>query len=174
MKKIICILFLILIGVLGAGAQISGKKKVAAEEKSSPKIVEREKFDPTRSAAEDLQSAITKAQVENKRIILDVGGEWCVWCRIMDNYLIQNADVAKIRDENFIWLKINMSEENKNIEFLAKYPEIKGYPHLFVLEKDGTFLHSQETSELEEGKSYNKQKFTEFLTKWSLSENSEK
>ena len=114
-----------------------------------------------------MQSAITKAQIANKRIILDVGGEWCVWCRIMDNYLIQNADVAKVRDENFIWVKINMSEENKNKEFLAKYTEIIGYPHLFVLEKDGTLIHSQSTAELEQEKSYNKQKFIEFLKKWA-------
>jgi thiol:disulfide interchange protein len=174
MKKLTFILLTILAGSFGAFAQIDVTKKTETEVKVPAKKIERELFDPLRNSAADLQSTITRAQAENKRIILDIGGEWCVWCRIMDNYLILNPDVAQLRDENFLWLKINMSEENENKEFLAKYPEIKGFPHLFVLEKDGTLLHSQETSELEEGKSYNKQKFTDFLTKWSAPKTPEK
>lgn len=165
MKKNTYILLMILVGSFGAFAQTSTEKKT--EIKTSAATVQREKFDPTRNAAADLQTAIAKATKENKRIILDVGGEWCIWCRWMDEYFIKNADLMKLRDENFVWLKINMSEENENKEFLAKYPVAAGYPHLYVLEKDGTFLHSQGTAELEEVKSYNKQRFTGFLTKWS-------
>jgi len=171
MKKIIYILLLILVGNFGAYAQASTEKKTKI--KTSMEIVAREKFDPTRNAVEDLQASITKATKENKRIILDVGGEWCIWCRWMDEYFIKNSDLTKLRDENFVWLKINMSEENDNTEFLAKYPKAEGYPHLYVLEKDGTFLHSQGTAELEEEKSYNKQKFTDFLKKWSPSKSTE-
>ena len=80
---------------------------------------------------------------------------------------MRHNDLAKLRDENFVWLKINMSQENENKEFLAKYPEIKGYPHLFVLDKDGALLHSQDTSPLEQEKSYNLQRFTDFLKEWS-------
>lgn len=127
---------------------------------------EREKFDPLRDPAADLKIAVESAQKTRKRIILDVGGEWCVWCRIMDFYLISKPSIAKIRDDNYIWLKINMSLENENKSFLSAYPEIKGYPHLFVLESDGTFLHSQETSPLETESSYDDAKFTEFLTTW--------
>ncbi|MBA4123568.1 MAG: thioredoxin family protein [Acidobacteria bacterium] len=164
MKKIIFVLTLILTGGLFASAQTPEKKTT---EKSNSQVIEREKFDPTKDAARDLQAAIAKAQTEGKRIILDVGGEWCGWCRLMDNYFIKNPALAKLRDENFVWLKINFSEENENKEFLAAYPAIKGYPHLFVLEKDGKLLHSQNTEELEEPKSYNLQKFTDFLKLWS-------
>ncbi len=167
MKKITCIFLMILVGSFGALAQTSANKKTKAKTKPSTETIEGEKFDPARNAAEDLQNAIIKAQKENKRIILDVGGEWCIWCRWMDEYFIKNPDIAKLRDDNFVWLKVNMSPENENTEFLAKYPEIVAYPHLFVLEKDGTFLHSQDTAVLEAEKSYDKQKFTEFLKKWS-------
>lgn len=165
MKNIPYVLLMILVGSIGAFAQTSTEKKT--EVKTSAAAAQREKFDPTRNAAEDLLTVITKAKAENKRIILDVGGEWCIWCRWMDEYFIKNADLMKLRDENFVWLKINMSEENENTEFLAKYPKAEGYPHLYILEKDGAFLHSQGTAELEEGKSYNKQRFTDFLNKWS-------
>jgi thiol:disulfide interchange protein len=173
MKKIIFTCLIIVAGSFSVFAQKTTTPSTTADKKSEVKIEEREKFDPLRNAAEDLKASVAKAQKENKRIILDVGGEWCVWCVWMDNYFVKNPELAKLRDENFVWLKINMSEENENKEFLSKYPAIEGYPHLFVLEKDGAFLHSQGTAELEEGKSYNLQKFTDFLKKWSPAKTSE-
>jgi len=166
MKNFIYVLLLFVFGSSAVFAQTSKPTKSVVKN-TEVKTEEREKFDPTRVAADDLKNAIAKAQKENKRIILDVGGEWCGWCRLMDNYFIKNAELAKLRDENFIWLKINFSEENENTEFLAAYPAVMGYPHLFVLEKDGKFLHSQNTAELEESKTYNLQIFTSFLTRWS-------
>lgn len=153
-------------------AQISGKTDTAKKTVEN-KIIEREKFDPLRNSADDLKAAVATATKENKRIILDVGGEWCIWCRWMDEYFIKNPELSKLRDENFVWLKVNMSEENENAEFLSAYPKADGYPHLYVLESDGTFLHSQGTGVLEDGKkSYDLHKFTEFLKKWSPTKDS--
>lgn len=166
MKKIICTFLFMLTGVFAAFAQTSTSPKAAV--KTIPvETVVREKFDPTKNPNDDLQAAIADATKENKRIVLDVGGEWCGWCIHMDKFLATHADLKKLRDENFVWVKVNMSEENENKEFLAKYPEIKGYPHLFVLEKDGTLLKSKDTSELEDGKTYNAQKFADFLKEYS-------
>ena len=53
-------------------------------------------------------------------------------------------------------LKVNFSPENQNRSFLRRYPRIPGYPHIFVLESDGRFLHSQGTAELESGRSYSR------------------
>ena len=68
--------------------------------------------------------------------------------------------------EHFLIMKVNYSDDNRNAEFLTKYPKVPGYPHFFVLESDGTFLHSQGTAELEEGKGYNEQIFLAFLNQW--------
>lgn len=127
----------------------------------------REKFDPKRDPKADLQEAVLKASASGKRIILDVGGEWCGWCVYMDKYFLENPGLAKLRDENFVWIKINMSPENENKEFLSAFPEALGFPHLYVLDETGKLLHSQETGSLESGKGYNLQAFTEFLNKWS-------
>jgi thiol:disulfide interchange protein len=126
-----------------------------------------EKFDPSRNARKDIEDAIGKAQKTHKRILLDVGGEWCVWCHRLDDYFAQNAKLNELREENFIWLKINFSPENENHEVLSAYPEIKGYPHIFVLDENGKLLHSQGTGELEAGNSYDLEKMLSFLSKWS-------
>lgn len=177
MKKLTFLSTLILLMVFTASGQTrskikSGKNKKPASRSASE--FKREKFDPLRNPKNDLQTAVTRAKKENKRIILDIGGEWCGWCIQMDKFLAANSGLGKIRDENFVWLKVNMSPENENKSFLAGYPEIKGYPHLYVLEKDGAFLHSQNTAELEQEESYNLQKFTDFLKKWSPAKDTKK
>jgi thiol:disulfide interchange protein len=125
------------------------------------------KYDPGRNADQDLKNAVTEAQRTGKRILLEVGGDWCSWCHIMDKYFDQNPSVTNLRDTNYVTVKINWSKENENEKFLGQYPKIPGYPHLFVLESDGKLLHSQFTGDLEEGQSYNLQKFTDFLKKWA-------
>jgi thiol-disulfide isomerase/thioredoxin len=144
------------------------KAKAAAKPggaKASP--FPRERFDPKRDAKADLAAAIVEAEKSGRRIILDVGGEWCVWCVYMDRFFYENPALTKLRDDNFVWLKVNMSLENENRAFFADYPPARGYPHLYVLEKDGKLLHSQDTAMLEEGKSYDVARFIEFLKTWA-------
>ena len=125
------------------------------------------KFDPSRDPAKDVAAAAAQARAQGKRVLLDVGGEWCVWCRIMDDFIAANADVRAAIDANYVVVKVNWSRENKNEAFLGTLPKIAGYPHLFVLDGDGKLVHSQDTDVLELGRSYDKAKFLAFLKKWA-------
>ena len=125
------------------------------------------KYDPKRDAAQDIRDAAAEAKRTNRRVLLEVGGEWCSWCHHMDDFFEAHADLTDLRDKSFVTVKINFSQENPNKEVLGQYPTIEGYPHLFVLGSDGTLVHSQGTGTLEEGKSYNLDRFTTFLAYWA-------
>jgi thioredoxin-related protein len=125
------------------------------------------KFDPARDAAKDVAAAASIARKQGKRVIVDVGGEWCPWCHILDHFITANADVKTLVDANYVWVKVNWSPQNKNEALLARWPEVKGYPHLFVLDGNGKLLHSQNTDELEAGKDYDKPKVLAFLRQFA-------
>jgi len=112
-----------------------------------------DKFDPGRDAAKDVAGAIALAKTQGKRVMVDIGGEWCPWCHIMDRFIDANADVTSLVDAHYA--------------LLSRWPKVAGYPHLFVLDADGKLLRSQDTSALEAGKSYDKAKFVAFLQKWA-------
>ena len=122
-----------------------------------------EKFDPSRNPAKDVDSAVVQAKLSGRRILLDVGGEWCKWCHYLDRFFVQNKDVAEFLHQKFVVVKINYSKENENKEFLSHYPKVPGYPHFFVLDSDGTFLYSQDTGELETGQGHDHDKVLAFL-----------
>ena len=127
------------------------------------------KYDPKRDPEKDIQDAIAGAARTGKRILLEVGGEWCSWCHIMDRYFDANPNLLHLREKSFVMVKINFSRENENKKLLSRYPAIPGYPHIFVLDTNGKLLHSQDTSKLESGKSYDLEKFFSFLKKWARS-----
>ena len=51
------------------------------------------KYDPKRDAAQDIQAALAEARRTNRRVILDVGGEWCGWCHTLDRYFVDHQEL---------------------------------------------------------------------------------
>lgn len=157
------ILGLLVIASLLVGiTQAQGTKEVPKKD-----VAEREKFDPAKNPEKDVQNAVVIATKTGRRILLDVGGEWCSWCHKFDKFFQDNKDVSEFMQKNFVVVKVNFSKENKNEKFLSQYPKIPGYPHLFVLESSGKFLHSQGTGDLESGDHHDHDKVFNFLKKWA-------
>jgi thiol:disulfide interchange protein len=150
--------------MLMAGAALFARRDDAPAQ-ASP--VAAPKFNPSADPVKDLEGAVDEARRNHRRIILDVGGEWCSWCHTLDRFYAAQADLMALRERGFVWMKVNWSPENQNRAFLSRYPAIKGYPHLFVLDADGKLLHSQDTSLLEQGSSYSLDKMFEFLKTWA-------
>ncbi|HEX3556361.1 MAG TPA: thioredoxin family protein [Thermoanaerobaculia bacterium] len=124
-------------------------------------------YDKTRDPAADLAAAIPQAQRENKRILLEVGGEWCVYCRLINKVIHEDERLMKTLDDGFIVVKVNFSDDVKNAAFLSRYPTIPSYPHLFVLETDGTFLLSQTPDDFMDKDRYVPDKILGFLRQWA-------
>ena len=144
-------------------SSVAGQNKSA----SASAYVPVTKYDPKRDGEADMKDAVVEAHRTGKRVLVDVGGEWCVWCHTLDRFFEQNPKLLEYREQNFVMVKINFSPENQNEKLLSNYPQIPGFPHLFILDEKGKLLHSQDTSELEEGKSYNLEKLFSFLKNWS-------
>jgi hypothetical protein len=86
----------------------------------------------------------------------------------MDAFFRDNADARQLRDDNYVWVKVNWSPQNRNEALLSRWPRIQGYPHLFVLDGQGRLLHSQNTGLFEdaEGERYEKAKILDFLRRY--------
>jgi thioredoxin-related protein len=123
-------------------------------------------YDPTRDPIADLAATMAQAKSSGKRILVQVGGDWCSWCHRLDAFIKSEPALAQALGENFVLMKVNYSDANHNEAFLSQYPEISGYPHWFVLDADGKLIHSQDTAELEAGESYNRPAILMFIDQW--------
>jgi thioredoxin-related protein len=98
------------------------------------------KYDPDRNPFEDLQAAASLAQAENKRIILVVGGNWCLPCIKVARFWAETESIRERLISNFVVVKVNYGPLNQNERFLSQFHEIIGFPHIFVLDSDGRTL----------------------------------
>jgi thiol:disulfide interchange protein len=125
-------------------------------------------FDPTRNSARDLKAAIEQARSEHKNILMDVGGNWCPWCILLDRTLNDDPELHALLAKNYVLLHVNFSRENENLNFLGPYPKATGYPAWYVLSPKGELLKAEDTSELEQthkiDAGYNKETLKKFLT----------
>ena len=124
-------------------------------------------YDPARDPAADLATAIEDASASGKRILLEIGGEWCHWCHILEDFFKTHDVHRLLLHDRFIVVKVNFSPENENKAFLSQYPAFKGYPHIIILDTDGSHLHSQDTGLLEKERGYDPDDMKAFLEKWS-------
>ncbi len=152
--------------VSGDSAAIAAEKKKAAETEKAklPKP-----YVPTDDAEKRITEMISIAGQDNKNIIMQAGGNWCIWCLRFNNFLETTPELKKIVDDEYLYYHLNYSPENKNEKIFARYGnpgDQYGYPVLLVLDKTGKLIHTQETGALEEGKGYSVTKVKEFLEKW--------
>ena len=126
-------------------------------------------YDVHADAFADMRAAEKQARKEHKHVLLQVGGNWCVWCRRFNNLITTDADLKRIVDSNYVIVHVNYSPENKNQKVLASlgYPQRFGYPVFVILDADGNRLHTQNSAYLEEGEGHSKKKVEQFLRQWS-------
>jgi len=120
-------------------------------------------YDETRDPFADLAETKERAEKEGKRILLQVGGNWCRPCKEIGQYMANNDAVTELLVKNFLVMKVTFPGDDA-LSFLSQYPKFSGYPHFFVLEKNGSFLHSQDTAPLANGEGYDQDAFVDFLS----------
>lgn len=123
-------------------------------------------YDPQRDAFKDAHAAIANARASQRRIIVEVGGNWCAWCHRLDKFIRSDAEIYQALHRHFVILKINVSDENKNRKFLSAFPKPYGYPHMYVTESNGSIIYSKDTGEFLKNGRYAKENFLAFINQW--------
>jgi len=124
-------------------------------------------YDPRADAFEQRASAVAKAAAEDKLLLLISGGDWCIWCHYLAEFLEREQTLDAALHDVFVVQKVYVGDQNMNKEFFATLPKAAGAPHFWVLSGKGELLASQDTLPLEDGnKSYDPAKFLAFIDRW--------
>jgi thioredoxin-related protein len=86
----------------------------------------------------NFQEALMKANDENKLVFLDIHASWCGPCKKLKKSTFKNEEVGTYFNNNYISIAID-GETKEGIELVKKY-NIKGYPTLIIIDKNGKLL----------------------------------
>ena len=102
-----------------------------------------------------------------KRILLEIGNAACERCRALDEMVEGNGDLRRFRDA----LRVGEGQRQRRTaqhRLLRPVPgDGRDYPHLLVLDADGSLLVSQATGELRRGEAFQPARVSAFLKQWA-------
>ena len=135
-------------------------------------------YDESLNPIAQIDEALAKAKAGGKLVVCQVGGNWCPWCLRFADFITGDSDIRQLIETNFIYLHVNYNprsfkddpaKEKQAAKMMARLgnPARFGYPVFVVLDARGKVLHTQDSSFLEEGKGYDKEKVLRFFKNWT-------
>jgi thioredoxin-related protein len=123
-----------------------------------------------------IDAALVRAKAGDKRVILDMGGNWCSWCRSLAA-VMELPEAKPYIEKNFEVVNINVSSAkgmtDRNNQVLKRFgiPKVDGFPWLVVLDADGKVLHS--SYEVTDDNHQTPQAMVDWLASWAPGRNGE-
>lgn len=126
-------------------------------------------YNPAADARADIRQAVSKAKLEHKNVILQVGGNWCIWCTRFHNTVASNDTLQRLMNDNYVVVYVDYEKKNAGDKLWSEldFPQRFGFPVFVVLDDKGNRIHTQNSAYLEEGKGHSPAKIAEFLEQWS-------
>jgi thioredoxin-related protein len=132
-------------------------------------LMAQDTYHPNADARRDIDSLVVVAALQKKYLLIQVGGNWCIWCRRFDTFAREDTAVNHLLGQYFVYYHLNYSPENKNLAVLAAlgHPERFGFPVFVVLDAKGKRLHTQHSGLLKNrAHGYDQKKVILFLENW--------
>ena len=146
---------------------------VAVNAQTTLKKVYNEDINPI----EQIDQAVAKAKAEGKHVVCQVGGNWCIWCLRFADFITKDTSISQFIDENFVYIHVNYNPKKSEGEAKAQQAAALmkrlnncgrfGFPVFVVLDQEGNVIHIQDSSFLEEGEGYDKEKVMRFFKNWT-------
>lgn len=125
---------------------------------------------------EQIDSALIQAKENGKHVACQVGGNWCPWCLRFADFITNDSTINELVNKNFVYIHVNYNPRKSNaskkqeeaLQLMKRLdtPSRFGFPVIVILNENGKVIHTQDSSFLEEGQGYNKEKVMRFFKNW--------
>lgn len=134
-------------------------------------------YDDNINPLTQIDEAVAQAQASDRFVLCQVGGNWCPWCLRFADFVTNDTTISRVISDNYVYVHVSYNPHLRTTEEHAEWGELTmrrlgnparfGFPVLVVLDGEGKVLHTQDSSFLEEGKSYSREKVLRFFNNWT-------
>lgn len=160
-------------GLVGGLAFAGQAPKLSIQNLADLPIVNRAPYDVQADAGKQLDVALTRAKKAHKRVLIDLGGNWCPDCQILAN-LMQQPELKKYLEAHFEIVLVDVGRFDKNQDIPARYgiaERLKGVPAILAIDpttgKSGTVVNRDEYYALSDARHMNAQGIADWLARWA-------
>ena len=128
-------------------------------------------YDEKANANAALDRALARAKAANKRVLIDLGGNWCGDCRILAATL-ELPEMKAFVNRNFEMISVDVGRFDKNLQVPARYgitTRLEGVPAILVIDpKTGQQLVSKaQVADLADARHMAPQDLANWLAKYT-------
>jgi thioredoxin-related protein len=103
----------------------------------------RDVYNESLDGHQQIVQAMAQANVENKRVLITWGGDWCLHCRNLDQLMSETEAIQTVLNDHYIKIKIDVGRREKHMELAKDYGadlDIVSIPHMSILNTEGTVI----------------------------------
>jgi len=154
---------------LASVATAAAAPKVSIASLTNLPVVERSPYDPNADATAAVDAAFARARKSGKRVLIDVGGNWCPDCIVLAN-LMQLAELKPFLAAHFEIVSVDVGRFDKNLQIPARFgitERLEGVPSVIVAEPDGRFVNRGRIAALADARHMTPQAIADWLALWA-------
>ena len=136
---------------------------------SSLPVVERAPYDENANADAAVGAAFARAKKSGKRVMIDLGGNWCGDCIVLAN-LMQLSELKPFLASHFEIVSVDVGRFNKNLQVPARFgvtKRLEGVPAVIIAEPDGSFVNPGRITALADARHMTPQSIADWLAQWA-------
>ena len=127
-------------------------------------------YDEQADANAAVAAARARARAAHKRLLIDLGGNWCADCRILAATL-ELPEVRAFVAAHYVLVAVDVGRFDRNLQIPARYgirSRLEGVPSLLVIDpRSDRLLNPGQVSALADARSMTPQALADWLAQWT-------
>ncbi len=164
MKKLIAILLLTTPAFAAVPAPIPSIKSF----KQLP-VVLTQPYDEGANADAAVAAAFARAKLSHKRVLIDLGGNWCVDCIVLANFL-KLPEMQRFMAAHYELVAVDVGRFNRNLQIPARFGftgKLEGVPALLIATPDGKLVNGKDVFATASASEMTPESVADYLAKYA-------
>jgi thiol-disulfide isomerase/thioredoxin len=125
-------------------------------------------YDLQADAKAQVDAALARAKKSGKRVIVDLGGNWCGDCRVFAGILAV-PEVKSFVDAHFEVVLVNVGRYDTNLDIPARWgiDKLAAAPTTLIVSPDGKLVNKDDTIALRDARAMTPQAVVDWLAHWA-------
>jgi thiol:disulfide interchange protein len=126
-------------------------------------------YDDSADADAAVNAAFEKARETHRRVMLDLGGNWCGDCRVLAG-IMELPEMRRFINEHYVLVSVDVGRFNKNLQVPARFGitgRLVGVPSVLVATPDGKLVNRGDIFALADAGHLTPQAIADWLAQWA-------
>ena len=114
-------------------------------------------------------AAFARAAKSHKRVLIDLGGNWCGDCLILANF-VQLQEMRRFMQAHYEEVSVDVGRFNRNLQIPARFgvtKRLEGVPALLIVTPDGKLVNGDEIFATADARNMTPQSLADYLARYA-------